>query len=894
MTVFDGEPRLVEAQRVLNTRTWRRDADLPAVSIRGRSCGFCLPLRFCVAALLSVGLLTAPILGAQSRCTIELEVNDGLSEKLEGVDVRLDGPALFKVRSLVTGPDGLAVLLGIPAGTYQLEISRQGFQWLEISDVRCQPAGVVRLPVVLERTEGDEVVILPSGPSVDPEATTVGRLLSRSAWELLPQGRVDSLADPARLQIDALAFAGIVQAGHLHAAGLQMLAVPRQPERGLRGRLSIEAGAGARARPTGTRAAVERLEDVWRTRFSIGGIPADSTLGTMLALEVGAADLEGQVAFSNSASGESVDRQRSWDQDTVLAYGVLDWMLKQNQRLDLRLNWRRQGHEGVASTLHVAPDQPLPGGDRTQQYRRVGLQWDALVSPSLALRIAGGYSDSSLEWTPSNDGLMVQDQSPNGSWSGGLGNGVWGGDGGVAGFNQGVEDLHGTVGLEWEAGSGHRLGFEGSWHREDLDLRYSQRGEGVGLGIRRFYRGPVAERWDTLASSGASRGLSDSRRVLMQDTWRATADLTVVLGLEMRDIQFNSGEEGPGYRFGIEDTVSPRVGLVWDFEGTGRSRAWVRWARFRHGPGKAVQFRLAGALDVETIFVDDDGSQHLRLPGPVEVAGDLEPTVVDETVVGIEYEILSHLFAGVAGASTRSRGGLAILTQDGGSTFVLNTPLGDDWPDRLDSERLESWGWVRKRLANGWQAELLVGWRRSQGTMPLASNIDLTDIDREYLSDVLSPVALEGARGALPDDRRWHFLASGSWRFAAGPSLGGRLTYRSGAPISQLGALADGLGLDRRFVGNRGSAGRTPELWRLDLIASWPFEVGAGEFEAFIDISNLLDSQQAVIIDERWTVVDETQISNLEVDGQETQGTWGEPLAKQRPLELRLGLAFRW
>lgn len=856
-----------------------------------------------VSVLCLVFLLTSSVLGAAAWCTIDVEVMDARAVALEGVDVRAEASVLFDARRLVTGPDGAAVLLGLPAGSYRLEITREGYQWLEVQDVRCEPGGVIRLTVTLESTEGDEVVILPSGPSVDPEGAMVGHLYSREAQALLPWrgtsdsgpgGVTDGAGAAGSRPADANAFEGVVQAGHPNGPGPRVVAVPRHPERGLHGRVAIDAGGGLQARPTGTRGEVTRLDDVVRVRASVGGIAADSHLGTLLALEMDTADLDSQAAFGNGVSVDAIQRRRQWDRDSVLAYGVLDWMPTPDNRVDLRLNWGRRRQKGFASSLHIMPDAPLPGGEQDHLNRAVGLEWDALASDVLAVRVAGGFSDTSLRWMPTGSGLMEQDQSSDGRWSGGLGNGVWGGDGGVAAFDQGVDDLQGEVGLEWSAGSGHRLGIEVSWRREDRELRYSGAVDDVGLGTRRTHRGPGAERWDSLTPPVVSRGLLEECRVVLRDAWRAGSGLTVVLGLEIGDIRFDAGGDGPGYRFGVDDALSPRVGLVWDFEGAGRSRAWARWARFHQGPGEAARWRLTGALDLETVFVNDDGSLWERSPGPIGVASDLEPAVIDETVFGVEYELLSHLVVGAAGAFRRSEGGLAVLTEDGGRTFRLDTPSGDAWPERLNSETLESWGWIRKRLANGWQTEVRVGWRRSRGAWRGPPDLDLVDLDREYLSDVLSPAALEGAWGPLPDDRRWHFEVSGSWLFADGPSVGGRLSYRSGAPVSRLGALADGLGLDRRFTENRGSAGRTPELWRLDLVGSWPFEVGMGRVEVYLELSNLLDSGRAVRLDERWTLLDDAQAAGLDPDEQRTAGTWGEPLVVQRPLELRVGLAYRW
>ncbi len=131
------------------------------------------------SALCLAFLLNSSILSAATWCTIEVEVRDAGAEVVTGVDIHAEALQSFDSRRQETGSQGSAVLLGLPAGTYRMEITRQGYQWLEVQDVRCEPGGVVRLGVTLERTEGDEVVILPSGPSVDSESAVVGHLQFR-------------------------------------------------------------------------------------------------------------------------------------------------------------------------------------------------------------------------------------------------------------------------------------------------------------------------------------------------------------------------------------------------------------------------------------------------------------------------------------------------------------------------------------------------------------------------------------------------------------------------------------------------------------------------------------------------------------------------------------------
>ena len=75
---------------------------------------------------------------------------------------------------------------------------------------------------------------------------------------------------------------------------------------------------------------------------------------------------------------------------------------------------------------------------------------------------------------------------------------------------------------------------------------------------------------------------------------------------------------------------------------------------------------------------------------------------------------------------------------------------------------------------------------------------------------------------------------------------------------------------------------------------SWPFEVDSGVLEARFEAANLLNSHRAVVQDERWSLLDEDQAAGLDREAQYTPGTWGEPLITQAPLEIRLGLGYRW
>ncbi len=445
--------------------------------------------------------------------------------------------------------------------------------------------------------------------------------------------------------------------------------------------------------------------------------------------------------------------------------------------------------------------------------------------------------------------------------------------------------------LEWAVGSRHRLAAEIGWFEQ-------RRQTGVDAsvaGARAFWSGGGDRRLEMPA--GPSTAVGDTRHAFfsVSDDWRVARDVTLVFGLDFRDLSFAAGNGRNGYSLGPLDTAGFGIGVVWDFEGRGRSRAWAHWSRSRPGLAEVVHLRLSGALDVErTLDIGGGQPPGSLLPSEVLVAPGMELEHSDRTTLGVEYEVLSDIAIGFAGVHRRVKGGVATLSENDGEPYVVGAATGSGWAQELGSTRWQATAWARKRLTSSWQASVALQWSRVEGTWSGPSAADFAAVDREYLRDVVVPEALAYADGPLPEDREWRFELMGSWTLSAGPVLGGRVAYASGAPVSRLGALGGGYGLDRRFVDSRGSAGRTPELWLTDIVCSWPFDVGSGVLVARIEIRNLLNRQAAIAVDERWTLLDETQAEGMDPGSQRTPGTWGEALVNQKPLEAHLGIAYRW
>lgn len=838
----------------------------------------------------------ASVIGAPpDSCVIEVEVEDGSGRPLADADVAAIGPSVARNRRTATDRRGRATLLDLPAGRYRMEISRAGYQWFEFETVRCAADQSVRLSVTLRAFEGDEVVLMPSGPSVDPESTAFGVVRDRASLQALPRERAVPGRPADGLPRSAVEDDASIRGGSDWSPGPLRIVRRRRPDFDPTGSAGFELIGGLSPRTTGTRGAGQSVEDGIGVHAAAGLRARRAPVAGLVALEWRSLGWREAVAFGSVPDGVAeVRRRHDSDRHVGHFFGSVVWNPVSSRRLEADLQMGRWAFGSEAVTLHLAPGWSAPTGDETHGWRRWGVAWHGLAGDRSALWVEAEGGEQSSSWHPNAAGVLEQDATADGGWSDGLGNGIWLGSGNLAGFDLTEQSRRIEAGGQVAAGGAHRLHIAASWDRGDRRLRFSGVPGNLGFGERRTYKSDGSQRWDALAVAIPARGREDSKALVLQDTWRLGSGVTAVAGVGWRDARLAGATGEPNLRFDGTTTLSPRIGLVWDFEGSGRSRAWIRWARFRPGAGEAVAWRMTGALDVSSRFLDAEGVAENRAPGTMVVAADVEPPVTDETVGGVEYELLSHLVVGAAGLIRRSDDGLAFLTSDGGRTLVLASPSGPDWPDGLRNRTDEASFWIHKRFWNGWQAEVRTVWARRRGTWAGPSTIDLTDVDREYRADVIAPQALAGARGPLDGDRRWRVDLSGSWRFLAGPSVGGRLVYRSGAPVSRLGSLGDGLGLDRRFVDQRGSAGRTPELWRLDLVGSWPFEFGGMDAAVTFNVFNALNAQRAVEVDQRWSVLDESAALGLTVDQQRTSGTWRRPLRRQNPLELTVGIRVGW
>ncbi|MFH1177924.1 MAG: hypothetical protein V1750_11000 [Acidobacteriota bacterium] len=145
------------------------------------------------------------------------------------------------------------------------------------------------------------------------------------------------------------------------------------------------------------------------------------------------------------------------------------------------------------------------------------------------------------------------------------------------------------------------------------------------------------------------------------------------------------------------------------------------------------------------------------------------------------------------------------------------------------------------------------------------------------------------ASGRLYDDRPHRLKLYGSYVFDFGLTVGSIFAAQSGRPISALAwDPSYGFGDSFVFLGERGSAGRTPATWRWDLHLEQRLSLPKGLAAALIlDVFNVTNQNQAVDVDDnKYTM----ETDDLDHPYTVPSPFWKTPTRYQTPRLLRAGL----
>ncbi len=403
----------------------------------------------------------------------------------------------------------------------------------------------------------------------------------------------------------------------------------------------------------------------------------------------------------------------------------------------------------------------------------------------------------------------------------------------------------------------------------------------------------------TIAPTVDNRPITDNVGLFAQDTFKAAKNLTINAGIryEQQRLQDYTGKT----LVSIDGEWSPRLGIVWDFLGNGKSKAYANVGRFYEVIPQDIQTRALGNEYI--IFARNNSATpdpvDLFFGAPIVQGGeltqsDLKGMYQDEAILGFEVEVAKNWAIGVKGIY-RSLGRVVedrcdlAINPDIASYFnpsspatcaLINPGQGNSLgtiKDPFDTtcypngETDAAGNLVAGSPCDSTQPrryfrglELTASHRFSDRFYLLASylysklegnysgNLSQTreggQSDPNINADFDYPGLVTNAFGRLRNDRTHQFKLSGYYAFPFGLTVGANGFYNTGRPYSIRGCASDSIACDagysqEGYLVPRGSAGDLPAAYEADLHLEWGLRFGNVSITPILDVFNALNRQ---------------------------------------------------
>jgi hypothetical protein len=885
-------------------------------------------LGFFVSMLLFLSLaLTLPyraVLGQEVTGSLQGTVVSPEGKPEPEVRISVTGPYLQGSRETTTDRHGFFQFLALPPGTYALHVTRLGLRALDVRDIvvelgRTTAVGPLRLetqPIELKPVEVQAHAL-----SIDPVHTTAGGTLEASDYAALPVDR------DYKSLLTVLPHANDGHRGDAVNVG---------GATGLENQYYID-GVNVTDSRNAERATSLPYDFVREVDVKTGGYEAQygRALGAIVNAVTysGTNDVEGTV-FGFAQPGRWAARPRlapvhaqsepmNYDYGVRLSGPVLRDRLWYSAAVNPRVDRLEKEVPGIA----MYPD-------RTSAVRfATKLTWRANAATNVELSVFGDPTvrDGVIPTVPgiytaaNPDPLLVREES------GGVTTSLRATttptrwlllQGSLA--QQRDRNVHDGATArsrsdylyaDWTTGtvSGGRMDkWKEDRGRTSLMLRgtLSLPGHTLATGldyedakVTTEWLETTGHRWDDTTYgvySSAYSGTFHNRSpaLYLQDAWRLTERLTLNAGLRW-STQSLVGESGrTDQRFTGE--WQPRVGFSWQPGRVGRQRFFGSYGRFYETIPTNIAVgmfsdwyqtvalyssdpRQPGAVPyLDIAYVLAESVYAKRLPG-------LHAENSDEVTLGYERLLGSQGKLTVRGMRRDLRSSFQIggyMDESGNFVTFVGTPGKGDFsflpaPKREYTalEVAAEGTWQRLRYRASYVHS------RNWGNYPgLYDSDSRPAYDPGFISGFASPHQAVNSTGYLPNDRTHVAKLATTWDTRFGLTTGALLTFESGGPINEfanapLPWTADTPPL---FLVQRGTAGRTPALWNVDLRLAYELTaVGRTRPRIQLDVLHVGNPRRVTRVEEHLYPTADRTMPNPQ---------YKQPTDYQPPMAVRLGM----
>ena len=405
-------------------------------------------------------------------------------------------------------------------------------------------------------------------------------------------------------------------------------------------------------------------------------------------------------------------------------------------------------------------------------------------------------------------------------------------------------------------------------------------------------------------------GKTTNSAAFVQDQLKLRSNLQFNLGLRYEEQKMSSArgvytassaaEVGSPKHIGsytMKDNWAPRLGVVWDPKDNGRSKIYGYVGRFYEAVPLDLNIR---ALNGEDYIIND--YQHVlnstplywynpagnpvpasvrsgAVGGPTSggwgkyrarlltgldvitpIASDLKAQYQDEYIVGGEYQFANVWSAGVRLVDRELKRVVEDFGVFGDPTdptaltgYGIANPgegaLGDPYPKPKRYYRAAEFT-VQRAFRDNWQLYASYVYAQAKGNYEglFVSGYEQLDPNITALYDL--PSFLNNSEGKLRADKPAQIKVHSSYMFPFGLTVSEGFYYSSGIPVSALGPdIVNGYGNGTIFLKPRGSEGRTPSYYNLDLHADYAlplFRNTGMKLAAILDVFNVTNANKAL------------------------------------------------
>lgn len=444
-----------------------------------------------------------------------------------------------------------------------------------------------------------------------------------------------------------------------------------------------------------------------------------------------------------------------------------------------------------------------------------------------------------------------------------------------------------------------RLGvdFEEDWQHQDYDYeRFYYEG-------RRAVNAELGVRDVLLHQVQVGKGRSSSRRtaVFLQDEWQLAANLLLNLGVRYerqllgsgKGVNVTSGQTSDGTLitrhqrdFELQDWA-PRIGAVWDPGARGRSRVYAYFGRYiesvplfvnalsfdNSGPSRfdsyysAVPYTSAdwwnasgSPLNANWIRYQTDEYYGDR----IAVDAATKSQYMDEISAGADIHLGVSWSAGVRLITRNVKRVIedhyVLHPEDplkvaGYVIGNIGSGLASDWKKPSRSYRAAEF-LLQRRTAGPWQLVTSFVYAQARGDY---EGLFWTNQGQNWpnaTGQFETPWLMNNSNGKLLADKPYTFKLHSGYRFPFGLTVSEGFEYAAGSPIS-----AYGVNSRMRSCGNclfitpRGSMGRLPDYWNLDLHAEYELPLlrnRGGRLGLVADVFNATNRRGVIKVDEMY------------------------------------------